>query len=514
MTLTHITRHLAAVAALLLTAPIAQAGIDVDYEATVTVNAGSGDLAPYYVASNRGGTVTQQFSGLLSAAAWHNMDTTRRLSYGFGAEVWAGYSNSADYLRYDGGSGTMVTNAQHPARAWVQQAYIEGKYRGVQVILGQKHMASPWLHPTLSSGDLVMSGNARPPAGISAGFVNFQNIPFTRGWVQISGIYGYYKYGDGDWLTNHYNYYNDFITTSAWFNYKNIYFRTPPHKPFVLTLGAQAACQFGGTAAYYQRGVLQRTVEMPANAKAFFRAFIPGSGGTGEGDSFVEGNHVGSWDIIAQYTFRTGQRIRAYHQRLWEDGSGIGFQNGFDGLWGLEYSSTEIEWIDGIVVELLNLTQQSGPIHWAVNDHPDSPINTRSSGNDDYYNNYIYNGYQARGMSIGSPLVRSPLYNLDGYMRYAQNQMRAIHLGITGHISDEWQWRVLASRCSAWGTTGKPSATRLDSGSALFEAIYSPQRWQGLRLTAQLGYDRGELYGDTFGMLLSATYHGNLTFGK
>ena len=93
----------------------------------------------------------------------------------------------------------------------------------------------------------------------------------------------------------------------------------------------------------------------------------------------------------------------------WEDGSGIGKLNGFDGLYGIEYSSGNKSIINGAVVEYLDFTNQSGPIHWAPNDFPGTTIKVQATGADDYYNNYAYNGYQYYGMSIGSPFIKSPL---------------------------------------------------------------------------------------------------------
>ena len=50
--------------------------IVVDYSAGITVNTGSAQFAPHHIASNRGGTVTQQHSVLLSASMRHEMDAS------------------------------------------------------------------------------------------------------------------------------------------------------------------------------------------------------------------------------------------------------------------------------------------------------------------------------------------------------------------------------------------------------------------------------------------------------
>jgi len=490
-------------------------GADVSIDVGILMNAGNSELAPYYIASNRGGIVTQQYSALLDATLSHRMDChAKRFSWGAGIEVLGGYASSAGYERYKG-EGQFEVQQQHPARVWIQQAYAEAKYRSIYAVAGQKNKPSPIVNAELSSGDLVWSGNARPPVGLRAGFIDFQNIPFTKGWLQLTGEFGYFRQLDDKWLENHYNYYNYFVTTGLWSHYKSLHFRTRPDKPLVFTIGAQSACQFAGTANYYEKGQVTRTVKMDADAKAFFRTFIAGSGGNSAGDSFVEGNHLGTWDIALEYRFKDGKRLRAYTQWLWEDGSGIGKMNGFDGLWGLEYrNGNRFSLVDGAVIEYIDFTNHSGPIHWTPNDREGTPITSHSSGADDYYNNYIYNGYQSRGMSIGSPFFKSPLYNQDGYMRYRDNVLRGFHAALSGWLSGELRYRLMTSYRKAWGTPLIPRAGSADDFSMSLEAVYLPARVGGLGLQAQVAIDRGSLYGNNWGALVGIHYSGNFNFKK
>ena len=485
---------------------------DLKYKLGFLANAGNSELAPYYISSNCGGTITQQYSALVYAAAklW-NSSLHKRFSWGAGLEVWGGYASSAGYQRY-AGNGQFEVQKQHPARVWIQEAYLAANYRSIFAVAGQARKASPIVDGSLSSGDLVWSNNARPPVGLRAGFIDFQNIPFTKGWLQIQGEFGYFRQLDDKWFENHYNYYNHFISTDTWLHYKSLHFRTNPTKPVVFTIGAQSACQFGGTANYYEDGKVTRTVKMDADAKAFFRTFIAGSGGNSAGDSFVEGNHLGTWDIALQYTVARGHSLRAYTQWLWEDGSGIGKMNGFDGLWGLEYSTIYLSGISHVVIEYIDFTNQSGPIHWTPNDREGTPITSHSSGADDYYNNYIYNGYQSRGMSIGSPFVKSPLYNQDGYMRYRDNVMRGVHVAVKGRLNYSWEYTLKGSYRKAWGTPIIPRAGSVDDFSMMLELRYRfGYNWL---FCGQLAMDRGSLYGNNWGGLLGITYSGNFNFRK
>lgn len=496
--------------------------IAVDYSVGLTINTGGHELAPYYISSNRRGTVTQQHSVLMNACVKHEMDTTRRLSWGAGVEVWGGWSSSVDYQRYAPESQSWTANPQHPARVWLQQVWIEGKHRGVMLIIGQKDIDPGFVNQQLSSGDLVMSGNARAAIGARAGFVDYQNVPFTHGWLQIQGEYGYYRHNSSTWLKHHYNYYNSFITIHYWFNYKNIHFRTCPTKPLVLTIGAQAACQFAGKASYYNRGENVMTIEMKPTLKAFWRALFAGSGGENLGDqTYVQGNHVGSWDIALDYRLTNGSTVRAYYQSLWEDGSSIGKMNGLDGLWGLEYRSGRHGIVTGAVVEFLDMMSQSGPIHFSPkdlvdDDHPNgSDINYKATGSDDYYNNYCYNGYQNRGMSIGTPMARSPLYNTDGYMRFADNRLRGFHLAVMGEFGSQLSYRAMLSWRKSFGTPFVPHFEPLTCTSMMIEANYSPRSVPGLRVQAQLAHDHGTLYGgNNTGVLLSVTYNGIFTIKR
>ena len=486
---------------------------DLKYKLGFLANAGNSELAPYYISSNCGGTTTQQYSALVYAAAklW-NSNLHKRFSWGAGLEVWGGYASSAGYQRY-AGNGQFEEQKQHPARVWIQEAYLAANYRSIFAVAGQARKASPIVNGELSSGDLVWSNNARPPVGLRAGFINFQNIPFTKGWVQIQGEFGYFRQLDDKWLENHYNYYNHFITTDYWLHYKSLHLRTNPSEPVVFTIGAQAACQFGGTAKYYKDGHLDRTIKMDADAKAFWRTFIAGSGGNSTGDSFVEGNHLGTWDIALEGHLTESKLLRAYTQWLWEDGSGIGKMNGFDGLWGIEFRQFGHYLVSGAVIEYIDFTNQSGPIHWTPNDRPGTPITSHSSGADDYYNNYIYNGYQSRGMSIGSPFVKSPLYNQDGYMRYRDNLLRGFHAAIQGWLHEDWSYRLKASYRKAWGTPIIPRAGSVDDFSMALQLNYRPS-YGPWCVNATVAMDRGNLYGNNWGGMLGITYSGAFNFKK
>ena len=145
-----------------LCAIMASAQHHVAYDVSLIGTAADGDFSPYYVASNNHGIITQSNNALLRAGLWHQVDTTKRFSFGYGLDIVGGLSSSTIYSRYDSLSMAFVDNSQKPAALWVQQLYAEIKYRQVFLSAGMKQHSSKLLNSRLSSGDLIESGNARP----------------------------------------------------------------------------------------------------------------------------------------------------------------------------------------------------------------------------------------------------------------------------------------------------------------------------------------------------------------
>lgn len=487
-------------------------GFSVDYEAEAVINAGSGDFAPYYIAANRHGIVTQSTDALLRVAAVKPIERDRKFSYGFAAEALTGYSSSIDYLRYTIADNKFTDIARHPSALWLQQLYGEVKYRSIFLYAGMKQETSALLSFDLSSGDITESGNARPIPQLRAGFIDFQDIPLTNGWVQIQGEISYGKFADNGWMKSHFNYYNWHINLGALYTYKRCYFRTKPSQSFSLTLGMQMSGLFGGTTYYYDNGMNYNTVKNSQSVSTIIKMLLPMRG---NGSDYYEGNTLGSWDILARYRLPMGAEFKAYLQKPWEDGSGIGWQNGFDGLWGVEYVAADPgAFVSGAVVEYIDFTNQSGPLHWYPGDAPGTNLVSHVNGGDQYYNNFQTNSYMNYGMSIGTPFLRSPIYNTDGYMAFIDNRVRGFHAAIKGNITSGLTYRLLGSYRKGFGDSRIPTFSTRESTSMMIEGTYRLPSVDGLMIKAQMAFDAGSMYGNRFGALFSVTYSGSLNLMK
>lgn len=463
---------------------------------------GSGRFAPHLMSANHFGTLDMKSGADVSAAGYIPFDMSRRLSFGGGIEVYGGWQESAAYQRYSDGAMTGID--RHPSRLWLQQAYAEMKYRSIGVEFGMRNRGSALIDDALSSGDLVHSPNARPIPQLRVGLNRFVDIPLTNRWLQIRAEVAYGRFADDGWWSDHFNYYTGHIASGEWYTYRRVHFRTNPAKRLSVTFGMQSAAEFAGTTEIYSYGQLERTDRRGLKLKDFFKIQWP----TG-GETFVFGNTLGAWDIKATVNVGNGSRIDAYVQMPWEDGSGMAKRNGFDGLYGIAWHSAG-SIVSGAAIEWLDLTNQSGPIHWAPNDYPGTTIVGEATGADNYYNNGTYNAYASYGRTIGSSMVMGPIYNLNGVINIAANRVRGFHAAVMGDVATV-RWRVAFEWRKAYGNGFIAIVPALHAVSMLAEAAWSPRELKALELTVGGAFDRGTMPGNSAAFVVGTRYSGNLS---
>lgn len=486
----------------------AKAEYPLNYEVSLTAGAGNGDFAPYYILSMRNGRFSSADNIQAEASVWRPLGMSGRFAYGFGVDVIGGHASGVDYERYDLPEEKWIVHTMRPSSVRLQQLYGIVRYRSVFLSAGMREHGSALLNQRLTSGDLVESGNARPIPEVRMGFIDFQDIPFTGGWLQIQGEVGYGKMLDDDWWRDHYDYYSGSLAQGQLYNYKRCYFRTRPSERFSVTFGMQAAGEFGGHTTFYNRGKVWRYEERSADFKTIMRMLLPAGEG---GENFYVGNHLGSWDLKARYRLSGGHELSGYFSWPFEDGSGIGKQNGWDGLWGIEYKApAEGGIISGAVIEYLDFTNQSGPIHFNPADWSGTTITGHTSGSDDYYNNVSYNSYAYYGQSIGTPALMAPVYNTDGYNRYVANVMRGFHIGIEGTIVPGVDYLLKGGYRKAWGNGYFMLPAPIHLTSVMAEVTWQPQRVKGLSVNASVEVDRGDMPANAFGAMVSVRYDGLL----
>lgn len=473
----------------------------IDYSLSLLGNASSGAFAPYFIGSLNHGKTVQKDAVLLDALVSKDVDDARRFSWGFGVEALGGYSSRNDYMKWSIVEEDFALHSLGPSAIMLQQAYVELKYRSIYLMAGMKEHSSALMNPELSSGDFVESGNARPIPEVRIGFYDFVDIPFTNHWLQIQCQAAYGMMSDGEFLKDHYNYYNYHLALKSLYNYKFCHFRTNPDQRFMATFGMQSGAFFGGECMYYKKGEIVKTRKYRSDLKSFFDVLIPVFNND---EDFALGSSLGAWDFFGQYMFNSGDELCAYFQWPFEDGSSLARRNKLDGVWGVEYRRAEPGIISNVVVEYIDFRDQSGPIHYAPGDMDSPTITTESTGRDDYYNNAYYNSYANYGMSIGTPFLKSPIYNLDGYPAFMANRANGFHIGIDGDISERIHYRAQLMYQRNFGAYNTPFHSMRSNTSSMLECRYMISG--PLEVSGTLAYDRGTLFGNNFGAMVSLRY--------
>ena len=378
----------------------------------------------------------------------------------------------------------------------IQQAYTDFRYKWFGIFAGSKEMTAPLINSRLSSGELTWSGNSKPIPQIMIGIPEYLYL-LPR--LAIKGEISYGWFTDSNWMEAHTN-----LAAGGWYT-KNIKYHHKegfvrigvPGGKWQLDFGMTLDTQFGG-----QMVTASGVTDLGNSLKDYFRIFIPGSAGEDKpvNDAlFYQGNFVGTEQIRGTYRGKE-VAVSLYLDNYFEDFSAMGKQNGWDGLWGLELKFKRFRPINNIVLEYLQTTNQSGPLH-GLHEPEEGPVH-KTGGSDNYYNNGLYPGWAHWGMANGNPLLRAPIYNEDGTLTFKYNRVKAVHLGWSGEISDEWEYMAKLTMNRTWGTHGAPTLDILENFSAYAAFQYRPAKLKTWAFHASLGLDTGDIYGDNFGFQL------------
>ena len=498
--------------------------------AEVNLGAGSNDFAPFYLHANNHGKITQSKNAQLDIWLQDSLDLSKKFDFSWGIEALTGYANKVDYRRYNPVTESWGNNPQGPAPIWLQQLYAEVKWRCLYLSVGLKDRNSCFVDQELSSGDLLWSGNSRGIPEARIGFVDFQPVPWTNKWVEADLCIGYGKFVDTKWVNNHFDYWTGKRNPGPFWTYKRIALQSNASKPFSFRFGFQMSGIFGGKTFKYADGNVTDVLDNYGGFKDFFIMILPIDSHTHEG--YKTGDHKGTWDIAARYRFKNGETLRAYTQWFWEDGSSLLKENGWDGLWGLEFKMNRRWWITGAAIEYLDLTHMSGPISYApdYNNTGGANLPHQVHGRDSYYNNFYYRSYVNYGLNMGTPMVEGTLFATgvnknnpdegvdklnpnDGSIHY--NRVRAIHIAVEGALGDNWDYVVKYNHRKAWGDTNTYSLIHpVESDSFLAGVSYRFDRLPGLSLGAALGVDHGSIPSNAFGGMITCRYEIPLNIKK
>ncbi len=452
------------------------------YKGEVVFDFAGGKHTPFWLMNNQYGLSSiEKNNGYLRLGTFKDLDRTKKFSWGVGVDLAVGYRMQS------------VFN--------IQQLYGEVKYRCLDLMVGSKEIPGFISDPELASGNLLYANNARPIPQVRAGIFDYADFWVCKGWFAVKGYIAFGKFTDNNWIKHWVNPDTKY-TLGTLYHSKAIFFRGGNSNKFPLEfeLGMEMATEFGGTTYNYPS--IGEKLKMPKTLKNWLKAIIPMGGGSDTPDGEqqnVEGNMLGTWNFALSWNPKTDWSVKVYYEHFFEDHSMLTFDFPWkDGLYGIQAKLPKNRWISDIVYEYLYMKDQSGPVFW--NHTPE--INEQVSGLDNYYNHYIYNGWQHWGMGIGNPLIIAPIYNADHHLFLSSTRMWGHHLGFKGHPLDELGYRILMSYQKSWGTYLHPFEKVKSSFNLLAEVSYAPKKLKGWKLDLSYGFDSGSLIGNSYGIRL------------
>lgn len=493
-----------------------------EYRLSAQMSLADGENTPLWLNANKYGLSSLDTeNGYLRASIQRplSVDDNRKWGIGYGLDVVGAYNHTSNII--------------------VQQAFAELRWQKGVLTVGAKEQPMELKNQQLSSGSQTLGINARPIPQVRLALPDYWALPFTNGWVGIKGHVAYGKTTDDNWqadFTRRSSKYTEgtlFHSKAGFLKIGNEY----RFLPVSLELGVEMACQFGGTSYNLTdvEGGSRDVMENKGGLSGMWDAFIPGGSESSEVTyQNASGNHLGTWMFRLNLDYDSWY-FGLYGEHFFEDHSSM-FQLDYDGygngsewdvkkdkryllydlkdmMLGAELKLKNCLYVNNIVFEYLYSKYQSGPIY---HDHSMN-VSDHIGGNDDYYNNYIYTGWQHWGQVMGNPLYLSPIYNTDGNITVKNNRLYAFHLGVSGDPLQNLHYRLLVTYQKGFGTYKKPYSNPRENLSVMAEATYSfPEEslLGGWAVCGAFGMDRGKLLGDNLGGQITITKHGILDFKK
>ena len=421
----------------------------------------------------------------------------------------------------------LVAPLHYTSSFIVQQAYAEARWLHGTLTVGSKEYPMQLKNNALSSGSQTLGINVRPVPQVRLALPDYWDVPLTKGWVSVKGHIAYGMMTDDSWqhsFTGRQSKYADNVLWHSKAGYLKIG-DEKRHGHFTAELGLEMAAQFGGT-PYKMIDGKMTAVAAEKGFKAFWHAFIPGGNDAGETlYANMAGNQVGSW--VMRLNYDTDKiRVSAYADKFFEDQSAM-FLLDYDGygegaewqqkkksryvlydlkdiMLGAELNMKHGTWLRNIVVEYMYTKYQSGPVY---HDHtPSTPDHI--GGLDNYYNHYVYTGWQHWGQVIGNPLYLSPIYNTDGSISVKNSRFMAFHMGVDGSLSKAFSYRALATWQDGLGTYHYPYTKKHHNVSFMLEGTCTMHH--GWMVKGAYGMDFGHIRGNNTGFQLTVSKRGIL----
>ena len=481
--------------------------LDIDWDVSVYGAGASGKSLPFWAVTNKNGMFPDCRGGLMTAR------TGLEYSMKSGIDLLAGVKLSGtavpSSLTGIPAAPLLVTDKDNPyfsrrqVQGMVNELYFGIRWKMLRLDIGIRDREQKYGGLSLSGGDITWSGNARSLPGYNLQ-VDWFSIPGTKGIVSLKANYADFRTID------------DRYVKGALVHNKSLYVKLRPFRRFSFGAGLEHWALWGGNS---------RTVgRQPDSFKDYFRVILGLSGGDDATESDrinVLGDHRGR-ELIQLDWAGDSFTLSFAHDIPFDDGSGMGFQNFPDGVNTLFLSFRNRDrWVTDILYEFVYTKWQSGPYH-DTGDDPDRQDEEWHilGGCDNYFNNGEYkSGWTYYGKTAGLPLFTPKPVSADGIvLGVCNNRVVAHHIGLGGKLARKIPYRFKATYSKNFGQYYQ-SVSLFETAPwqvSLALEVDVPRLFRNLPVSFSIGAygDTGELYEDSFGLILKLSYGGQWNHRK
>ncbi|RAJ92618.1 capsule assembly protein Wzi [Larkinella arboricola] len=399
-----------------------------------------------------------------------------------------------------------VANLARKPEVLLSEAYVNGKLRGLELMIGRRREIIGLADSSLGTGSYSWSGNALPMPKIQLSLYEYTPIGFTRGIVAFRGLYAHGWFG------------NKGPVTHSYLHQKALYGRLgKPNWLFRFYGGFNHQVQWAGRSKVITDDELIKNGRFPGGFTNYLHA-VTGLSLAAKGDAIDTteyskndrgnrlGNHLGSIDLGFEVNARAFSLL-FYRQSIYEDGSLYYLTNIADGLNGIRYrngrGATQNWQIQSAVLEFLYTKSQGGATFSYID---------RDRGADNYFNHGQYiDGWSYRGRTIGTPFIPPAIDTNPALPRPTtgpfpfftnNNRLWVMHAGLAGRF----RTTVFQLKCSYSDNSGtylKPFPEKTRQFSSRLMVHFPVAIWGGMQSTVSLATDRGNLYPNSTGLYIS-----------
>ena len=348
--------------------------------------------------------------------------------------------------------------------------YIKFQNNWLKATLGAKRQDVLLGGLSASNKNFLWSANARPIPGL---------IIEAPEPLKLSNTFAV------DWGIGHYSSNDDRFVEDIRIHYKRLGLITTFNERHKLTLRIQHYAQWSGSSPVFG--------DLNSDFSAFVDVFFARKSSEIQVEGEIlnaVGNHLGTYLFDYEFENNFGN-FSIYHEHPFEDGSGTGFSNFPDGIWGVFFQPKKNKLIDAFLYEYIDTNDQSA---------------SQVSGFDNYFNNTVYpDGWTYDGNIIGLPLFivdQAPI-DANANIIISGNRVRAHHFGVSGSFM-KFNWHLKSTLSKQLGTFSRPFSTELNTWFNYFSLGYNTEQYGVFTLAG--GVDSNNMTDTIFGGMLSYSY--------